>query len=241
MFRKPNGRGDMKKTLLIIGAGGLGREVVDMLQSSPDGGGYELVFLDDSVSPGTMVHGVNVLGSCDCLWNFSTDEADVCIAIGSPLVRKKLVAEIHPLGFSFATIVDPTALVRPTAVLGAGVIVGARTFLSCNTSIGAHVVLNPGAIVGHDVGVGPYVVVGGGANISGGARIGEGSLIGAGACILRSTSVGSWCIVGMGATVYTAVQDGLTVLGNPGRPLPVQSKAVSEVGPRQNIPLNVSS
>lgn len=232
----------MKKKLLIVGAGGLGREVVDMLPPFLNGGRqrHDVAFLDDSLPAGTRVHGIDVLGDRTLLRDFSREDTEVCVAIGSPQVRKKVIEEIQALGFSFATIVDPTSVVRSTAVLGTGVIVGARTFLSCNTIVGAHAVLNPGAIVGHDVVIGPYVVVGGGANISGGARIGEGSLVGAGACILAQTSIGNWCKVGMGAAVYATVPDGLTVVGNPARPLPVPSKPSGESGLRHEVPVKLS-
>jgi sugar O-acyltransferase (sialic acid O-acetyltransferase NeuD family) len=214
----------MKKLLVIIGAGGLGREVVDIVQSSPNGARYDLAFIDDSMPGGTIVQGVKVLGPRSLLQECRRDKSEICIAIGNPSVRKTLVQEIGLLGLSFATIVDPTAVVRSTVVLGTGVIIGARTFLSCNTSVGAHAVLNPGAIMGHDVIVGSYTVIGGGANISGGARIGEAALIGAGASILRNTSVGDSCVVGMGATVFADIESGMTVFGNPARPLPFPRK-----------------
>jgi sugar O-acyltransferase (sialic acid O-acetyltransferase NeuD family) len=224
----------MKKLLIIIGAGGLGKEVVDIVQSLPNGGGYDLAFLDDAIPAGTIVHGIKNLGSRSLLRDFSPREHDVCIAVGDPTVRKKLVEEIQRDGLSFATIVDPTAVVRPTAVLQNGVIVGARTFLSCNVSVGAHVVINPGVIVGHDVVVGPYAVVGGGALISGGVRIGEGTLIGAGASILNNTSVGDWCRVGMGAAVQTSFKDGLTVLGNPANSLPLPRRPLEKAATQPN-------
>ena len=41
------------KTLFIVGAGGLGREVVDIVQSSPLAAEYALAFIDDTVAPGT--------------------------------------------------------------------------------------------------------------------------------------------------------------------------------------------
>lgn len=217
----------IKRSLIIVGAGGLGREVVDIVQTLPKGGWREVAFVDDAVPAGKTVHGVRVLGDRTLLSGMSPDEVEVCIAVGDPVVRKTLVADIASRGLSFATLIDSTALVRPTVSLGCGVIIGACTFLSCDASIGDHAVVNPGALIGHDVVIGSYAVIGGGAALSGGSRVGEGSLIGASAALLHNTVVGDWCTVAMGARVFAAVMDGQTVLGNPARPLPGAKKVVS--------------
>jgi len=155
------------------------------------------------------------------------DEVEICIAVGDPVARKTLVADIASRGLPFATLIDSTALVRPAVSLGCGVIIGACTFLSCNALIGDHAVVNPGALIGHDVVIGSYAVIGGGAALSGGSRVGEGSLVGASASLLHNTVVGDWCTVAMGAKVFATVAHGQTVLGNPARPLPVAKKAAS--------------
>ena len=215
------------RTLLIIGAGGLGKEVVDIVRSSP-GTEYDLAFMDDVILSNTIVHGVRVLGDRSILCDVSPESTDICVAVGSPATRRRLIEEIEGYGLSFATLIDPSALIRSSAVLGTGVIIGARAFLSCNTVIGSHAVINPGALVGHDVVIGRYAVVGGGALLSGGARIGEGTLVGAGASVLSNIAVGDWATMGMGAAVFAPVENGITVLGNPARVLPLMRKKAEE-------------
>ena len=212
------------KTLLIIGAGGLGKEVVDILQSSPQGAEYDLAFVDDVIPPNTIVHGVRVLGNSSILCEVSPESTDICVAVGSPSIRRTLIEKIEGYGLSFATVIDPSALIRSSAVLGTGVIISAFAFVSCNTVVGSHAVINPCALVGHDVVIGRYAIVGGGASLSGGSRIGEGGTIGAGASVLYNTVVGDWATVGMGAVVYAFVENGITVIGNPARVLPVMRK-----------------
>ncbi|GMV51507.1 MAG: putative acetyltransferase EpsM [Nitrospirae bacterium] len=212
------------KTLFIVGAGGLGKEVVDIVQSSSEAAEYALAFIDDTIAPGTIVHGIEVVGARAFLRAVDPEQSAVCVAIGSPAVRRDLIGEIEGWGLPLPAIVDASALIRPSVVLGPGVIVGARAFLSTQSVIGAHAVINPGVLLGHDVVIGPYAVIGGGAMLSGGAKVGEGALIGAGASVLLNTSVGDWATVGMGAAVYAAVENGVTVLGNPARALPVVRK-----------------
>lgn len=148
------------RTLFIVGAGGLGKEVVDIVQSSPLAAQYALAFIDDTVAPGTIVHGVEVVGSRAFLRAVDPEQSAVCVAIGSPAVRRDLIGEIESWGLSLPAIVDASALIRPSVVLGPGVIVGARAFVSSQSVIGAHVVINPGVLVGHDVVIGPYAVIG---------------------------------------------------------------------------------
>jgi serine acetyltransferase len=88
---------------------------------------------------------------------------------------------------------------------------------------GAHVVINIGAVVGHDVSIGPYSVLGAGAVLNGGSSIGEGVLIGAGATVLPGRRVRSCSTVAMSAAVFTEVGEGVTVLGNPARPVNILS------------------
>jgi sugar O-acyltransferase (sialic acid O-acetyltransferase NeuD family) len=212
------------KTLLIIGAGGLGKEVVDIVRSFPQEMEWDLAFVDDQIPVGTIVNGVRVIGSRALLREMPPEHTGLCVAVGLPALRRNLIREVEGRGFSFPTIIDSSALIRPSAQVEKGVIVGARAFVSCDTVIGSHAVINPGVCVGHDVMIGPYAVIGGGALLSGGVRIGEGTLVGAGASVLAGTAVGDWATVGMGAAVFSAVENGITVLGNPAKALPVMRK-----------------
>lgn len=213
------------KTLLIVGAGGLGREVLDIVHESHRAQYRDVSFIDDAVEPQTFVHGVRVIGHRAILSSIRPETVDVCVAIGNPASRQALILDIERYGHSFATIIDPSALVRPCATVHKGAIVGPHAVISCNATIGAHAVVNIQAVVGHDVSIGSYTVIGAGALLSGGASIGDGVLIGAGASILLGTTVGNWSKVAMGAAVFTNVADRTTVLGNPARALPMGAEA----------------
>jgi acetyltransferase EpsM len=221
------------KTLLIIGAGGLGREVLDIIRESHEDRYQDVSFIDDAVKPETVVHGVRVIGDRTILGRIRPGTVDICIAVGNPALREDLIRDIDQYGHSFATIMDPSALVRSCVTVHEGAIVGARAVISCNAIIGAHAVINIDAVVGHDVSIGSYTVIGAGALLSGGASIGEGALIGAGASILLGTTVGNWSKVAMGAVVFTDVADRTTVLGNPARALPIRGEAR---GPSKQVP-----
>ena len=205
------------KTLLIVGAGGLGSEVVEMVRESMPDCYLDIGFVDDAVPANQLVHGVRVIGDRSILRDVTPGSVDLCIAIGDPVARRDLTDLAEGYGHSVIRVIDVTSLVRPSATVGKGAIIGPRTIVSSNASIAAHSAINNGAVIGHAVSIGRYAVIGGGAVISGGASVGDGALIGAGASILPGKTVGSWATVAMGAAVFTEVPAGTTVLGNPAR------------------------
>ncbi len=205
------------RTLLIIGAGGLGSEVVDTVRETKRDTYADVAFVDDFIKAGTVLHGVEVRGTPAILRDMTPGRVDLCVAVGDPVARRKLIEDIASYGHYVIDVIDPTAVIRPSAVIGPGAIVGARAVVATNASVGAHVVINIGAVVGHDVSIGPYSVIGAAAVLNGGSSIGEGVLIGAGAAVLPGRRVGSWSKVAMSAAVFTEVEEGITVLGNPAR------------------------
>jgi sugar O-acyltransferase (sialic acid O-acetyltransferase NeuD family) len=222
------------KALLIIGAGGLGSEVADIVRETKRDTYADVAFVDDSIKAGTVLHGVEVRGTRAILRDIPPGRVDLCVAVGDPVARRKLIADVARYGHSMINVIDPTAVIRPSAVIGPGAIVGARAVVATNASVGAHVVINIGAVVGHDVSIGPYSVIGAAAVLNGGSRIGEGVLIGAGAAVLPGRRVGSWSRVAMSAAVFTDVEEGITVLGNP-------AHAVKIAPPRWTSPENDSA
>lgn len=133
----------MKQPLVIIGAGGFGREVAwlvdEINQWQPT---WEFLgFVDDFVS-GHTVEGDPILGKTDDLAQMNPRPAVVC-AIGDPVTRKKLVRRYAELGFSFATLVHPSVLRSRYVEIGEGSIICAGTVLTTNVSIGAHSILSP--------------------------------------------------------------------------------------------------
>lgn len=211
------------KSLLIIGAGGMGREVVDMIRASAqerDGARYtDIAFIDDALTPGSLVYGVKVAGDRMMLGGLKPGTVELCVAVGDPLTRREIIDDIERYGHRFATIIDPTAMVRPTAIIGEGVLVSARAFVSCNVSLESHAVVSFGAIVGHDAVVGRYAFIGPRAVVCGAVRIAEGAIVGAGASLHPGVKVGRWAKVAVGAAAFGHVEERATMFGNPARPM----------------------
>lgn len=136
----------------------------------------------------------------------------------NPGLRKARIIKAHELGFSIlVTVVDPTAVISPTARLGAGVYVNAGAVIAAQAVLGNGVFVNRLAGVGHHSVLEDFVTVGPGVSIASKVKIGRGTMVGAGASIAPSVKIGSNTVVAAGTAVHKDVPSNVVVMGNPFR------------------------
>ena len=206
--------------IVIVGAGGFGREVLDVIQcvEQRDRSMQCLGFLVDReyAEPGSIVNGVPVLGDMEWLVKGGRGVKVFC-AIGAPHLRFQMTRRLERLGAKFCTIVHPSAVLSRRVTLGEGSIVTAGCILTTDVVIGRHVHLNLDSTVGHDVVIKSFSTISPGCHISGNVKIGEGAFIGTGVNILEKLEVGAWSRIGAGSAVLENVEPNTTVVGVPGR------------------------
>lgn len=194
--------------LWIAGAGGVGRETLDVAMASGvsvDG------FLDD-VMAGGEVRGLPVRAPGDAPAGTS-----YVVGIASPHARASLSALLEERGLRAVTLVHPRAVVGPETTVAVGCIVMANAHISSSVRVGAHCQVHYNATVGHDTVLDARVSVYPGANVSGSVHLGEGATVGSNAVVLQGLRVGIGAFVGAGAVVTRDVPDGATVVGSPAR------------------------
>jgi len=207
--------------LVIIGAGGFGREVLayarDAGRDYVDGARFEGVdFLDDRADAldGFPVE-ARVLGAIDD--GPLGPEDRVIVAVGDPAARFALVQRLRARGATFATVVHPTAYVAPAARIGAGTVLAPFAFVGPSARIGEHCALNTYASAGHDAVIGRYGVLSPYAVINGAVRLHDGVFMGTHATVVVGNEVGAWSKIAAGAVALRDVAAGSLVLGNPGK------------------------
>lgn len=174
-------------------------------------------FVDDGVAPGTLVLGLPVLG--DAAWLAAQPPRLIALGLGSNATRERVSARLVEQGHTLGTFVHAAAWVSPTATLAEGTVAMARVVVNAEAHVGRGVILNTGCIVEHECVIGDFAHLSPGATLGGGAKVGARSHVGIGATVLHLAQVGAGCIVGGGAVVLKRVDDGLTVVGVPARPL----------------------
>lgn len=206
----------VKKTVTIVGAGGLAREIAqwitDINKLSPkwtiNG------FIDDS--DGDPLAGTNcslpLLGTIRD-WQPSDNEYLV-IGIANPAVKARIIPELKARGARFASVVHPSAYVADDCALGDGVIVYPHTIVSVNTIIGDFVTLLT-CSVAHDVRIGSYSTVSTYCEIRGRASLGEAVFFGSYASVTPGHSVGDGAFICPGSLVDSDVPSGAKLSGNP--------------------------
>ena len=206
------------KRVVILGAGGHGQVVADILLATQRAGHVVVPvgFLDDNTAlHGSSFLGLPVLGSMNALT--SLDAEAVVVAVGDNARRQSLFAQASSAGMTLANAIHPSAVIAPDVHLGRGVMVCAGAIVNTGSIIGDGVILNTACSVDHHNRIGDFAHVAPGSHLGGGVSIGEGALIGIGCVVLPGTAVGDWAVVGAGSTVIRAVPDHCTAVGSPAR------------------------
>ena len=206
---------------MIVGAGGHGREVLDVVAACIlDGAPYEFLgFLDDGEPDVALLAalGVELIGTVDDLSGLGP--VAVLLGLGVPVVRRELAQRLAAIDRSSRP--HSSTRWRRWGPLHArpGTIVAAGARLTTNITTGAHCYVGPNATVGHDCVLRSYATIYPGAAVSGNVRIGEAATVGAGASVRQGLTLGEACIVGLGAAVVRSVPDDATVVGSPAKRL----------------------
>lgn len=209
------------RSLLIIGAGGFGRECHDvaiaMNQVKPQF--RFLGFLDD-VEPNQSVlqrRRAQWLGPTKRFRQFAG--ADYIVGIADPRLRQHFSELADAAGLNPATLIHPSVTCGADVVVGAGSVICSHTTITTNIRIGRHVQVNPNCTLGHDATLMDYVTILPSCTIGGNVLLEGGVTMGARSAVIQKIRLGSQSMVGAGAVVLRDVPAHCTVVGVPARVL----------------------
>lgn len=206
--------------LVIVGAGGFGRECLDIVEAvNRVGGEIEFVgFIDDGGGDAELLarRGARCVGP---VGGAPEHASRFVIAIGTGDVRRRIAGELEAAGMTAPVLVHPQATIGSDCRVGDGTIMNTGARATTNVTLGRHVQLHTNCAVGHDATLHDFVSVYPGATISGSVVIDTEVIVGTGANVLPGVHIGAGARVGAGAVVVADVEPGTTVIGVPARPL----------------------
>lgn len=202
--------------MVIAGAGGHAREIIDLLTVAE----REQTYFFDNIrtdSPLTICN-IPVLSSIPLLAEQFASDPRFLLGTGSPESRRFLFDLFTKAGGVATTIIADTAFVSGIETsIGEGSNVMAFAFISNSVHIGIGTLINTRANIHHDVKVGSFCEIGPGAVLLGAAEVGNETMIGAGTVVLPKVKVGTGVKIGAGSVVTRDVPDGMTVKGVPAK------------------------
>ena len=193
------------KPALVLGAGGHARVLIDVLMAQ----GREILgVVAPQVSDAPEFTGLEQFKADDDVLNFTPEAIELVNAVGSlpqaSALRERLFTRFSNLGYVFATVIAPSAVVSRFAHLEQGVQILPGAIVN-GCTIGANTIINSGAIIEHDVQVGAQCHVAPGAVVCGDVRLAERVHVGAGATIIQGLHIGAEAIIGAGSVVTRPV------------------------------------
>jgi len=210
----------MNTKIVIIGAGGFGKEVlwsiIDINKLSKK---YDFLgFIDDDKKLcNTKIYGHNVLGGLDWFSKNKDKNFSCVIAIGDPILRKKIVEKLSSCDLSYETIIHPSVIFSDSISIGFGTIIQAGVILTVDTKIGNHVHININSTVGHDCNISDFVTVNPGVQVNGDTKIDEGSFLGSGVTLKDNINLGRWSVIGAGSVLLSNAKEFSTYVGIPAK------------------------
>lgn len=206
------------KELIIVGAGGLGREVFSWAKQSAECGREWVIkgFLDDNIHAlDDYDYPYPVLGRIS---DYHPQESDCFVmGIGAVSTKKKACSLLLDRGARFITLVHPLAVLGEHVLLGKGSVICPHTTLTCNIKVGDFVLVNCNSSMGHDVEVGDWSTISGHCDVTGFCKLGAEVFLGSHASIVPGRKIGDRATVGAGSLVLQHVKPEQTVFGIPAK------------------------
>ena len=204
------------KEIIILGAGGTGREVMEFCEDIFSDENYRIKgFLSDVLD---VLDGLDVpyplLGT---IKDYKIQEDDrFILAIGDVAGRRKIAENILAQGGKFLTFIHPSAQVCRSAKIGQGVIIFPFAYVGANATVGDYCFINLWAACAHDAVLGKFSELAPYSALSGGAQTGEECFLCIHSVVAPKTKIGNRVIISQGSVTKENQADNSFVIGVPG-------------------------
>lgn len=203
----------MKKQIYIYGAGGLAMLAADTAQIA----GWKILgFIDDTPTAPKTLWNIPVLHQAPALPENPDDFGIIC-AIGNCQARFDICSKLAALGYHFATIVHPQAIISPRAQIGDGVFICAGSVIDPCVKIDNWSIINKNCSISHETTIGKACHIAPASAVAGNCKIGKRVWLGLHSTVIEKISIGKDSFIGAGSVVVSSFADGSFAYGVPAK------------------------
>lgn len=195
--------------ILLVGAGGHARAVIDVIEQQAEFAIGGLVGLAREAHG--RVLGYAVLGTDEDLPRLVRRHPHALVSIGQIKdfkPRTRAYDRLKRCGYRLPTIVSPTAHVSKHAIIGEGTIVMHGAVINAGASVGRNCIINSQSLIEHDAVIGDHCHVATAAAINSGVSVGDCTFIGSGVIVKQLIKIGERSVIGMGQRVLADCRAG---------------------------------
>lgn len=203
----------MSKNILVIGAGGHAKSVIDALISC---GEYEKIAVLEDFGAEEVL-GFKVIGKVSDALSYLDEYENAVVAVGNNQFRLKTINELKQIGFKLPVIKHKTAYLSCFSIVGEGSVLLANSVINAGAEIGRGVIINSSVTVEHDCEISDGVHLSPNSVLCGAVSVGTGTWIGAGATVIDHINIGQKSIIGAGSVVIRDINNSVTAYGNPAK------------------------
>lgn len=204
----------MDEEILIIGCGGQGRVILDILNSQKR---KVIGFIDDDPKKAdSLINNTKVIGNIHYLLE-KKPAMNIAIGVGDNKTRAKIFSLLKEKKFRIIQTIHSKAVISKNVKLGEGVVIMPGAIINTNAVIEDNVIINTNSSIDHDCIIKKNSHIQPGATVTGTVTIGEFATIGSGATVLPNLKIGSNSVIGAGAVVTKDIPDDVVVFGVPAK------------------------
>ena len=209
----------MREKVLIIGAGGHARSVIDILLQNNE---YEVIgcidnqYCCDEICE--CMSGIPVIGNDDMLPDFLKQGIKYCfVALGNNKLRALLYEKVCEMGYIPINAISKHAIISDRAQLGNGICIMAGAILNVNVQVGDNSIINTRCSVDHDCVIGEHCHIAPGVTMSGTTVVGDYTQLGTGSNVIDGITIGANSFIGAGAVVVNDIPPNVMAYGVPAK------------------------
>lgn len=211
----------------VYGASGCGRSLMpiarDQAIKENNINPYDIYFIDEKFKSMQIINGHRSINYTEFL-KLPAEKKYILIAIANSTIRATLYQKIQSDNINLWSVFSSKSMIMDSVEVDKCSAISPFVTLGSNVRIGKCFHANLYSYVEHDCIIGDFVTFAPAVKCNGNVHIEDHAYIGAGAIIKQGTPdkpliIGKGAIIGMGAVVTKSIPTGVTVVGNPARPL----------------------